>query len=189
MSCQHLDGFAGKSRMCLLGVSSCSLPGEVWGWWLLPDQACGLLEFVFICFPVTACFFLPDSELQPGSDPQPHHHPHKGLWFVRQWWGGRVWRELGRRCHLSPEGPSPELELEQGKQQSLTAAQGLNQWYPTQTKARWSPYTVRSVYSLGPYTSSHKSLIFQATVAQTTYIHFIGTAQVWAVYHCLNFSA
>lgn len=40
---------------------------------------------------------------------------HKGLWFVWQWLGVGVTPSL--------EGPSPELELEQGGQRSLSSAQ------------------------------------------------------------------
>lgn len=54
---------------------------------------------------------------------------HKWLWFVRQWLGDR-----GSVCVTSsPAGPPPGLKLEQGRQQSLAPAQGLNQQHSDQS--------------------------------------------------------
>lgn len=53
---------------------------------------------------------------------------HKWLWFVSLWLGDR-----GCVCVTSSTaGPSPGLKLEQGRQQCLAPAQGLNQQHSDQ---------------------------------------------------------
>lgn len=108
MRCQHCGGFSGK-RGGLLGVSSCSLSGELWCWWFLPDQAWGLLEVFFVYFPFTARFLLPDCQVQPGSGPwtSPAPVPRAICQAVMGEWG---------------EQATPELNLKQGRQQSPSSA-------------------------------------------------------------------
>lgn len=66
-------------------------------------------------------------------------HAHKGLCIFRQWQAGE--------CHPFRSGGTPGLELEQGRQQPLAPAQGLNQQHPDQAMATLSPQSARSAHS------------------------------------------
>ena len=110
MSCQHLDGFAGKSRMCLPGVSSCSLQEKYGVDDFFQIRLVVCLRVFFICFPVTARFLPPDWQLQPGSGPQPP--PPQRAIFCQAVMGGR---ELGRTCHPLSSRTIPRAEAGAGE--------------------------------------------------------------------------
>lgn len=100
-----------------------------------------------LCFTVTAHLLPPHRAWHWPPEP-PFLLCSKGL------------SDCDRKGCLTPTGIPPELRLEQRRQQPPPPAQRLNKQYPVQGITKWSPSTLRSVHSWGPYASSGKSLIF-----------------------------